>query len=115
MLGTNNLPFDKPCAVVAGLKKVIKRVKSIWPPAQVVLLEITPRGKDFLEYNSSRVEINAEMHSVPGLKTVNVDDEITCGWQQESASGPCPNYTDNLHFSAAGYAIIRKHLALFGK
>jgi lysophospholipase L1-like esterase len=111
MLGTNNLPENDACAIVAGLKKVVERVTSIWPLAHVVLLEITPRGRRFLDYNSSRVEINAAMHNVPGIKTVNVDDEITCGWEQQGASGPCPNYTDDyLHFSAAGYEIIRKHL-----
>jgi len=118
MLGTNNLPHNNPCAVVAGLKRVIERVKSIWPFARVILLEITPRGQGFLEYNSARVEINAAIHNVPGIETVNLDNEITCGWKEEGASGACPNYLPgNLHFSAAGYETILKSLrgTLFGK
>jgi lysophospholipase L1-like esterase len=118
MLGTNNLPYNNPCAVIAGLKRVIERVKSIWPPAQVILLEITPRGKGFLEYDNARVAINAAMHNVPGIETVNVDDEITCGRKEEGGSGACPNYLpDKLHFSAAGYETILKSLrsTVFGK
>jgi lysophospholipase L1-like esterase len=114
MLGTNNLPDSKPCAVIAGLKKVIEHVKSAWPVAQVVLLEIPPRGKGFLEYNHSRVEINDAMQKV--IKTVNVDDEITCGWEEQGTSGPCPNYAlDKLHFSPVGYRIILQRLTLLGK
>jgi platelet-activating factor acetylhydrolase IB subunit beta/gamma len=112
MLGTNNLRA-KPCAVIDGLTKVVERVKSIWPSTKAVFLEITPRGQGFFEYNSDRVEINAAMRNVPGIKTINVDDEITCGWQ---SAGECASYkTDNLHFSAAGYEIILKRLkqALF--
>ena len=118
MLGTNNLPYNNPCAIIAGLKRVIERVKSIWPSARVILLEITPRGKGFLEYDSARVEINAAMHNVLGIETVNVDDEITCKQKEEGASGACQNYLpDNLHFSAAGYETILKSLrnTLFGK
>ena len=118
MLGTNNLPYNNSCAVVAGLKRVIERVKSIWPSARVILLEITPRGKGFSEYNSARVEINAAMHNVLGIETLNVDNEITCGWKDEGASGACPNYlADNWHFSTAGYETILKSLrrTLFGK
>jgi lysophospholipase L1-like esterase len=109
ILGTNNLgAHDKPCAVIAGLKKVIERVKLIWPSTQVVFLEITPRGAAFLEYNGDRVEINAAIRDLAGIKTINVDDEITCGWQ---TAGQCPNYkTDNWHFSALGYQLIFKHL-----
>jgi lysophospholipase L1-like esterase len=58
------------------------------------------------------------MHNVPGIETVNVDDEITCGWKEESVSGACPNYLpDKLHFSAAGYETILNRLrsTLFGK
>jgi platelet-activating factor acetylhydrolase IB subunit beta/gamma len=109
ILGTNNLgAHDRPCAVIAGLEKVIERVKLIWPSTKVVFLEITPRGAAFLEYNSDRVEINSAIRNLAGIKTINVDDQITCGRQ---TVGQCPNYeTDNLHFSALGYELILKHL-----
>jgi len=107
MLGTNNLPVDLPCAIIAGLKKVIE---PIWPMAQIAFLNIPPRGEGFVEYNNNRVEINEAINKVPGIKTINVDEEITCGWKN-----PCPNYAlDNLHFSPAGYAIIFKHLTRIG-
>jgi platelet-activating factor acetylhydrolase IB subunit beta/gamma len=114
MLGTNNLPDNNPCAIIAGLKKVIQRVESTWPRAQIILLEITPRGQGFLAYNESRIEINTAMHKVRDIETINVDAEITCGREIEA----CPNYLpDNLHFSGAGYETILKTLrsTLFGK
>jgi lysophospholipase L1-like esterase len=109
ILGTNNLgAHDSPCAVIAGLKKVIERVKLIWPSTKIVFLEITPRGAAFLEYDSDRVEINAAIRDLAGIKRINVDDEITCGWE---TAGQCPNYkADNLHFSVLGYQLIFKHL-----
>jgi lysophospholipase L1-like esterase len=111
MLGTNNLPDDEPCAIIAGLKKVIERVKSLWSAAQVVVLEIPPRGKGFKKYDGNRVEVNAAMHITEGIITINVDDEITCGLEKEG----CPNYQpDNLHFTAAGYEIILRRLARLG-
>ena len=114
MLGTNNLG-SQPCAIIAGLSKVVERATSIWPMAQVVFLDITPRGKDFLEYNDPRVEINAAMGKIAGIKTLNVDEEITCGWKKES-DGACANYLlDNLHFSSTGYSIIRNRLTPIGK
>lgn len=109
ILGTNNLgAHDRSCAVIAGLKKVIERGKLIWPSTKIVFLEITPRGAAFLEYNSDRVEINAAIRDLAGIKTINVDDQITCGRQ---TAGQCPNYiTDNLHFSTLGYQLILKNL-----
>jgi hypothetical protein len=74
--------------------------------------------KGFLEYNSARVEINAAMHNIPGIETINLDNEITCGWKEDGASGSCPNYLfDNVHFSTAGYGTILKGLrsTLFGR
>jgi lysophospholipase L1-like esterase len=116
MLGTNNLPDDQPCAIIAGLDHVIARVKSTWPIAQIVLLDIPPRGRRFLEYNASRTEINAAMDKVPGIKTVNLDEEITCGWKDEVGSGECPNYLPhNVHFSPTGYEIILKRLTPYVK
>lgn len=118
MLGTNNMAWgDKPCAIIAGLVKVIERVASIWPSAQIGFLEITPRGQGFLDYNDIRMQINAAIRRVPGIKKINVDDEITCGWQK-GGSETCPNYTTgNVHFSSSGYGVILKSAksVLFGK
>jgi lysophospholipase L1-like esterase len=101
ILGTNNLK-DRPCAIVFGLVKVFKRVASIWPSAQIGYLEIPPRGTHFLDYNDNRMRINAAIRKVPGIKSISVDNEITCEWQE-----PCSNYlVDNLHFSEAAYRVI---------
>jgi hypothetical protein len=46
MLGTNNLSVgDSPCAIIAGLIRVIERVEAIWPSTQIGFLEISPRGQ----------------------------------------------------------------------
>ena len=112
ILGTNNLSSDKVCAINFGLVQVFKRVAAIWPSTQIGFLEIPPRGPRFLERNDSRTQINAAVRHVPGVKAINVDDAITCGWQE-----PCANYLDdNLHFTEAGYQVILKSVmsALFG-
>jgi lysophospholipase L1-like esterase len=110
ILGTNNLNFDKVCAINFGLGKVFKRVAAIWPSTQIGFLEIPPRGPQFLQFNDSRTRINEAMRHVPGVKAINVDDVITCGWQE-----PCANYSDGVHFTQAGYQVILKSVkdALF--
>ncbi len=111
ILGTNNF-IDKVCAINFGLLQVFKRVAAIWPSTQIGFLEIPPRGPRFLDYNDSRTQINAAVRHIPGIKAINVDDAITCGWHV-----PCQNYLDdNLHFTEAGYRVLFKSVlsALFG-
>jgi platelet-activating factor acetylhydrolase IB subunit beta/gamma len=113
ILGTNNLGNAKACAVVTGLKRVFERVATLWPLAKITFLEIPPRGDGFMEMNDDRMQVNNSVRHFSGVKTVNVDDAITCGWKQ-----PCANYgVDNLHFTKAGYRIILRAVspALFGK
>ena len=112
ILGTNNLNSDKVCAINFGLMQVFKRVAAIWPSTQIGFLEIPPRGPRFLDYNDSRTQINAAVLHIPGVKAINIDDAITCGWHI-----PCQNYLDdNVHFTEAGYRVIFKSVmsALFG-
>jgi lysophospholipase L1-like esterase len=105
VIGTNNLGTgSQPCAIVAGIRKIIGKVGETWPSAQAAFLEITPRGADFGFNNTWRLETNAAVRLIPGVKTINVDDAITCDWHV-----PCQNYgDDNLHFSPAGYEIVGK-------
>lgn len=105
MLGTNNLSAgDKPCAIVSGLTKVIKRVHAMWPSTQIGFLEIPPRGQNFLFQNDARMQVNAALRLDPSVRAINVDDTISCGWKQ-----PCTNYaSDNLHFSDNGYQVLQK-------
>ena len=103
ILGTNNLASDRPCAIIAGLEKVIARVAALWPSTQIIFLDIPPRGDRFLAFNSSRMEVNTTIGKLHGVTAINVDDEITCGWQVDA----CKNYhPDNLHFVAGGYRVI---------
>ena len=107
ILGSNNLTSDnKVCAINFGLVQVFRRVAAIWPSTQTGFLEIPPRGPRFLDYNDSRMQINVAARHVPGVKAINVDDAITCGWQE-----PCTNYLDdNVHFTEAGYRVILKSI-----
>jgi lysophospholipase L1-like esterase len=113
ILGTNNLGLAKPCAISFGLGIVFKRVAALWPSTKIAYLEIPPRGQDFNFMNDERTNINVSVRQFPGVKTVNVDDVITCERKQ-----PCENYMDdNLHFSNVGYRVLLRTIepALFPK
>jgi lysophospholipase L1-like esterase len=113
ILGTNNLGNAKACAISAGLKQVFERVAALWPSTKIAFLEIPPRGVGFRYLNDDRMEVNNSVRHFSGVKTINVDDSITCGWKQ-----PCQNYSvDNLHFTKAGYQIILHAVSpvLFGR
>jgi lysophospholipase L1-like esterase len=102
ILGTNNLGNAKACAISAGLKQVFERVAALWDSTKITFLEIPPRGVGFVYMNNDRMEVNNSVRHFFGVKTINVDGSITCGWKQ-----PCANYgVDNLHFTEAGYRII---------
>jgi lysophospholipase L1-like esterase len=92
----------EPCAIVIGIKKIIERVKEIWPRTEISFLEIPPRGDHFAFKNNERTEINAAMRQFSGVKTINVDDAITCRWHQ-----PCGYYEeDEVHFTETGYQLL---------
>ncbi len=96
------LGFAKACAITEGLKRVIKRTSRLWPTAKITLLEITPKGEKFTRMNGDRVQVNAALRKIGGIKTINVDDIITCNWTE-----PCEYYReDKLHFTEAGYLAI---------
>jgi platelet-activating factor acetylhydrolase IB subunit beta/gamma len=114
MLGTNNLSAgDKPCAIISGLIKVLERVRAIWPSTKMWFLGIPPRGRDFLFQNDRRRQVNDAISIVSGVKTIIVDEVISCGWRE-----PCANYSDdNLHFTDAGYRVLLRQVVgtLFGR
>ena len=113
ILGSNNLAFGKACAITAGLKRVIARTASLWPLTRITFLEIPPNGEHFTYRNDDRMQVNASIRKFRGIKTVNIDNTITCHWKQ-----PCRNYReDNLHFTYAGYRAIFPEVskAVFGK
>ena len=106
VIGTNNLGAgNPPCATVAGINKIIEKVRETWPSAQIAFLEIPPRGTAGFKFNNDwRLETNAAVGHIKGVTTINVDNAITCNWHV-----PCENYADdNSHFSQAGYQILGK-------
>jgi lysophospholipase L1-like esterase len=110
LIGTNNLA-DKPCAVVSGIGKVVDAIRSAWPSVKVLVIEIPPRGEGFATFDSERRSVNegirALVEAKPSVRTLNVDDAITCG------RGPdCANYRpDRLHFADPGYAVLGREVA----
>ncbi len=103
VIGTNNLTANSPpCAIIAGITKIIQTAKKIWPSAGLVFLEIPPRGVGFVFKNDERQEVNAAIRKIGGVKTINADDVLTCGWHD-----PCANYNDDkIHFSQVGYQLL---------
>ncbi len=113
VLGTNNLGFNKACAITEGLKQVIKRTAIVWPGARIAFLEIPPKGAQFIDKNDDRMDVNRSIRGMRGIKTINVDDAITCHWKE-----PCANYgEDHVHFTDAGYRVLQNAVepAIFGK
>jgi len=103
VVGTNNLGRgDEPCAIAAGIRKIVEGVRSTWPLAQPAFLEIPPSGADFKFKNDERLKTNAAARQIVSLKTINVDSTITCEGHR-----PCGNYRDdNVHFSLVGYETL---------
>jgi hypothetical protein len=106
LIGTNSLPSDKPCVIIAGMKKLVAQVSTIWPRTRIFMLEVPPRGQDLKFRNDVRLEVNSAIREMPSIKPIDVDDAIACAWQT-----PCENYNaEGLHFAPAGYKILTKLL-----
>lgn len=103
MVGSINFIIGhKPCAIAAGITAVVDRVKEIWPTTDISVLEITPQGDGFKFRDETRRATNALIRKIPGVKTLNIDDQITCQWTE-----PCRNYApDKIHFTPEGYRIV---------
>jgi lysophospholipase L1-like esterase len=110
LVGTNNLA-DKPCAIVSGIGKIVDAVQSAWPSVKILVIEIPPRGKAFATFDSERRSANEGIRAVAegksSVRTLNVDEAITCG-----GDANCTNYQqDRLHFTDRGYAVLRREVA----
>jgi hypothetical protein len=103
MVGSINfITGHKPCAIAAGIAAVVGRIREIWPTIDITVLEITPQGDGFKFREEVRRATNTEIRKIPGAKTLNIDDQITCRWTE-----PCRNYTpDKIHFTPEGYRLI---------
>lgn len=138
-IGNNNLGVrdSSGCSIFAGIKAIIDETRSLWPDTQIFVVSIPPRGVDFRQFDTVRLDLNAQIASHAAeldYTPVVLDDfAFTCGGY---AQGPlpvntaacypenaykCGNYRpDNLHFETAGYQFLRQTLrdtsfAIFGR
>ncbi len=113
VIGTNNMPYDAPCAIVAGVEAVLSEVKARWPGARIDLFEVTPRGKPpqmLLQKEAERNEINAGFAALAqrfkAVSIVPVDGVLQCPEVTE-----CPDLLpDLLHLTESGYQHLTERL-----
>jgi len=106
MIGTNNIGNKHHSAeqVIAGNEAILKKVRTFWPDAKILLLGVFPRGKEATNGHRATIQaVNTGLENFadgehiffqnPGLGFLNEDgtmrDEITRG--------------DYLHLSPTGY------------
>ncbi|WP_186442338.1 GDSL-type esterase/lipase family protein [Methylorubrum populi] len=112
LIGTNNLSTAMPaCAIVAGTKAIIEKIDELWGRPKILFFGMLPRGDAFSFRNADRNAVNKSIEELLRARgnalTINIDNEISCGSKQ-----PCANYaSDNLHLSAAGYAVLQSAAA----
>jgi lysophospholipase L1-like esterase len=108
VVGTNNLAEDDaPCAITAGIARVITRAKELWPGAKILVLEIPPRGTNLEEFDDARHQVNEALRAIPGVISISVDQELICAERSRQSKNYRPG---NLHFTPAGYAILMAHI-----
>jgi platelet-activating factor acetylhydrolase IB subunit beta/gamma len=101
LVGTNNLfAGDDACSIVKGLQRIAARLHEVWRGARLWFIGIPPRF-DRAAHDDVRLETNERMRSIPSIKTINVDEQMTC------SGDPCTKYgSDKLHFSSVGYEAL---------
>lgn len=108
-IGTNNLWLDPPDSIAAGIKKVVSRIREIFPTTRIVILAILPRGVDFQDHAENRLKVNAEVARwavAKGVDVLNLDREMSCNFSLQ----PCSNYRDDrLHPSPEGFGLLSNH------
>jgi lysophospholipase L1-like esterase len=111
LVGTNNLgEWEKPCAITAGIKAIVDIVEISWGNPRTALIQLPPRGKDFLYREDDRIKLNhllVDLAARNGLETINLDGPLMCIGNQESAY----YLPDHIHFTRAGYELISQLLA----
>jgi lysophospholipase L1-like esterase len=122
LVGTTNVGAgNAPCAIVAALSLIAKRLAYLWPNARIYFLPIPPRGDDFsfkaTEINEINNQIGLSPVEFPNSKRLQIDlNALTCGYYgtplpENTKKFNCNNYwNDHLHFSATGYEILTKSL-----
>ncbi|MBC2775871.1 hypothetical protein H6M51_23725 [Rhizobium sp. AQ_MP] len=136
LIGSNNLVDGgtTACSASAGIDKVVEMIRSSWPSANVFVLTIPPRGKDFRGNDEERLALNQHIKALSDndkkvYPIVLGDDELTCGLYsnqnllpslEERCLAPdssiCANFkADGIHFTPAGYSLIRKTMKEFSE
>jgi hypothetical protein len=135
LIGTNNLADAgmKGCAIIKGIDLLVKKARSTWPSAPIMLLTLPPRGADFLYQDADRQIVNLWIAGGgakdPMVFPVQLDDyEMTCGKYGgeplpkntlqcfPESRYACANYeADNLHFTAEGRRFVKDALVTASK
>lgn len=103
MIGTNNLGHGSSTAeqTLAGVRAVLAKVREQAPRAQVLLLEIFPRGERINSMRGDIAQINQALRAHPpqGVRTLALGDR----WVQADGTISKEVMPDLLHLSALGY------------
>lgn len=107
LAGTNNLTVDKPCAIVAGIEKVILTIRRLWPRARIDVIGLLPRGPSGDIVDTERRETDALLQTTLGssgkARYLDAEPAFSCKLDRKS----CGLYVDDLvHLSHAGYEAL---------
>ena len=106
LVGTNNLPTDKPYDIFQGILGVVKSIYLKYPASKVFVVSLLPRGPG-LRYKSAEIaETNKALSTgaVAGnYKFINVHDALV---QKCQGAETCSMFLDGLHLSPDGYALL---------
>lgn len=111
-IGTNNLDFDTPEEILAGIDTVCRKIHEKVPDTRIVLLGILPR-KD-------QAKLKADLDTVNHLLQIRLHprpyiDVLDLGNKFRNADGSfnAKLFTEGLHPNPAGYAILAENLKTF--
>ena len=107
LAGTNNLTVDKPCAIVAGIAKLLGTLRRLWPAARTGVIGLLPRGLAGDAVDAERRETDTLMRgtfgSGGGARYLDPEPAFDCGPDRQA----CGLYVGDLvHLSHAGYEAL---------
>ena len=104
MIGTNNIGHGTHTTseVLAGVQRVVARIREISPSTEVLLLDIFPRGFEFNQSRGRILQINqalSRLNVEEGIRYMPIGHVFL-----EDDGSICPDIMpDGLHLSPAGY------------
>lgn len=107
LAGTNNLSVDKPCAIVAGINKILTSTRRLWPMARIDVIGLLPRGLagDALdaERRETDVLLRTALGSVEKVGYLDPERAFNCKPDRQA----CGLYVSDLvHLSHTGYEAL---------